>query len=179
MTRGDVHTDRRPRTCPTWPAIRGGTKGPGSPDVGRVPSAALGTIPPFTARSGGQGQRQRQPELTLPVPRPFRKILIILDRNVSSFLALNGPFGVSCALFSMTQSSFGASVTAHCHRQELLEQRRAADPAVTVPGCCAFCIFLNFFLSFSPLSPQTSGTRSGVPALRGQHVSPRKPSSLL
>lgn len=52
--------------------------------------------------SGSQGQRQRQPELTLRVPRPFRKILIILDRNVSFFPALERPFGISFALFLMT-----------------------------------------------------------------------------
>lgn len=65
VTQGDVHTDKRPRALPTLLAISGETEGPGSPDVGRVPFAAPGTIPSFTAQAGGQGQRQRQPELTL------------------------------------------------------------------------------------------------------------------
>lgn len=62
---GDVHTDMGPGTFAALPAVSGGTKGPGSPDVGRVPFVAPGTISPFTVPSGGQGQRQRQPELTL------------------------------------------------------------------------------------------------------------------
>lgn len=65
VTWWDIHTDMRPRTFPTLPAISGETKGPGSPDVGRVPFAAPGTILPFTAWSGSQGQKQHQPELTL------------------------------------------------------------------------------------------------------------------
>lgn len=85
MTRWAVHTDTRPRTFPALPAVGGKTKGPGSPDAGRAPSAAPGTIPSFTARSGGQGQRQCRPGLTLQVPRPFRKIFILLARNVSFF----------------------------------------------------------------------------------------------
>lgn len=62
---GDVHIDRGLGTFPVLPATGGETKGPGSPDVGRILFTGLGTIPPFTAQSGGQGQRQRQPELTL------------------------------------------------------------------------------------------------------------------
>lgn len=87
-TGGDVHTDMGLRTFPALPAVSGETKAPGSPDVGRVPFAAPGTIPPFTAPPGSQGQRQRKPDLTLRVPRPFRKIFRILDRDVSSLLAL-------------------------------------------------------------------------------------------
>lgn len=66
MTAGeDVHIDRGLGTFPVLPAIGGETKGPGSPDVGRISFTGLGTIPPFTAPSGSQGQRQREPELTL------------------------------------------------------------------------------------------------------------------
>ena len=54
-----------PRTLPTLLAVSGETRGPGSPDVGRVLFAAPGTIPSFTAQAGRQGQRQHQPGLTL------------------------------------------------------------------------------------------------------------------
>lgn len=49
VTWGDIHTDMRPRTLPMLPAVSGETKGPGSPDVGRIPFAAPATIPSFTA----------------------------------------------------------------------------------------------------------------------------------
>ena len=62
---GNVHTDERLGTLPTLLTISGETRGPGGPDVGRVLFAAPGTIPSFTAQAGGQGQRQRQPGLTL------------------------------------------------------------------------------------------------------------------
>lgn len=62
---GNVHTDERLGTLPTLLAISGETRGPGSPDVGRVLFAAPGTIPSFTAQAGRQGQRQHQPGLTL------------------------------------------------------------------------------------------------------------------
>lgn len=152
VTRWDVHTDMRPRTFPELPAISGETKGPGSPDAGRAPSAAPGTIPSFTARSGGQGQRQCRPELTLQVPRPFRKIFILLDGNVSFFpcskqtiqnilsLFLDDIIVIQSIRYCTLPPSGAPGAVARCWPLHALS-----------PNCCALCVFTSFLsLSLFP-----------------------------
>ena len=178
VTRWDVHTDMRPRTFPELPAISGETKGPGSPDAGRAPSAAPGTIPSFTARSGGQGQRQCRPELTLQVPRPFRKIFILLDGNVSFFpcskqtiqnilsLFLDDIIVIQSIRYCTLPPSGAPGAVARCWPLHALSPT-AVHFVSSLPSC--------HFPSFPP-----DFRLPGMSALHGQHGSPcRLPFLLL